>query len=92
MVFVAFVDELMCAGYELEVVYVVELGNLVSTTSWVLMNDMRQLTSLDTLSPKSQPAPLGLTAQVSTSSGSLQTRSQKAPSCGISCALATTRI
>lgn len=48
-------------------------------------------TSVATLSPKSQPAPRGDIDQVSTSSGSLHTKSQKAPSWGISCALATTR-
>lgn len=37
-----------------------------------------------TFEPNSQPAPLGLMAQVSTSSGSDQTRSQNAPLCGIS--------
>lgn len=42
------------------------------------------LTSLVTLAPNSQPAPLGLIAQVSTSSGSDQTRSQNAPLWGIS--------
>lgn len=43
-----------------------------------------QFTSLVTLEPNSQPAPLGLIAQVSTSSGSDHTRSQKAPLWGIS--------
>lgn len=42
------------------------------------------VTSLVTLAPKSQPAPRGLMAHVSTSSGSDQTRSQKAPLWGIS--------
>jgi len=42
------------------------------------------LTSEVTLDPKSQPAPRGLTAQVSISSGSLHMRSQKGPSWGIS--------
>lgn len=37
-------------------------------------------TSDVTLDPKSHPAPLGLTAQVSISSGSLHIRSQKGPS------------
>lgn len=41
-------------------------------------------TSLVTFEPNSQPAPLGLMAQLSTSSGSDQTRSQNAPLCGIS--------
>lgn len=36
-------------------------------------------TSFVTFAPKSQPAPRGLIAQVSTSSGSDQTRSQNAP-------------
>lgn len=42
------------------------------------------VTSFVTLAPKSQPAPRGLMAHVSTSSGSDQTRSQKAPLWGIS--------
>ena len=41
-------------------------------------------TSEVTLDPKSQPAPRGLTAHVSMSSGSLHIRSQNGPSCGIS--------
>lgn len=44
----------------------------------------KQPTSLVTFAPKSQPAPLGLMAQVSTSSGSDHTRSQNAPLWGIS--------
>lgn len=42
------------------------------------------ITSFVTFAPKSQPAPRGLIAHVSTSSGSDQTRSQKAPLWGIS--------
>ena len=79
MVLVAFVDQLMCARNELEIVDVIELKSLVSDVGELIFRT-RQLTSLDTLSPNNHPAPLGLTAQVSTSSGSLQTRSQKAPS------------
>ena len=41
-------------------------------------------TSFVTFAPKSQPAPRGLIAQVSTSSGSDQPRSQNAPLWGIS--------
>lgn len=52
------------------------------TTS--VSNEVNIVTSLVTLAPKSQPAPLGLIAQVSTSSGSDQTRSQNAPLWGIS--------
>lgn len=44
----------------------------------------RQPTSFVTFAPNSQPAPLGLMAQVSTSSGSDHTRSQNAPLWGIS--------
>ncbi len=44
-----------------------------------------ELNSAVTLPPKSQPAPRGLTAQASMSSGSLHMRSQNGPSCGISC-------
>ena len=91
VVLVALVDELMRAGNELQVVDVVELRKSMSVMGGKMM-DENTLTSLETLSPNNQPAPLGLTAQVSTSSGSLQTRSQNAPSCGISCALATTLI
>ena len=43
-----------------------------------------RLNSAVTRAPNSQPAPRGLTAQVSMSSGSLHIRSQKGPSCGIS--------
>lgn len=42
------------------------------------------ITSEVTLDPNSQPAPRGLTAHVSISSGSLHIRSQNGPSCGIS--------
>lgn len=45
---------------------------------------MKWCTSFVTLEPNSQPAPRGLIAQVSTSSGSDHTRSQKAPLWGIS--------
>lgn len=90
VVLVALVDELVRASDELKVVDVVELRKSMSVMEGNMM--WRLLTSLETLSPNNQPAPLGLTAQVSTSSGSLQTRSQNAPSCGISCALATTLI
>ena len=92
MVFVAFVDQLVRTGDELEIVHVVELKLSRQQMGETVRDAKVELTSLDTLSPNNHPAPLGLTAQVSTSSGSLHTRSQKAPSCGISCALATTRI
>jgi hypothetical protein len=46
--------------------------------------EVRFITSEVTLDPKSQPAPRGLTAHVSISSGSLHMRSQNGPSCGIS--------
>lgn len=49
-------------------------------------------TSFVTFAPNSQPAPLGLIAQVSTSSGSDQTRSQNAPLWGISWFLSMVRI
>ena len=44
------------------------------------------------LEPNSQPAPRGLTDQSSMSSGSDHMRSQKAPSCGISCFRSISRI
>jgi hypothetical protein len=44
------------------------------------------------LEPKSQPAPRGLTDQSSMSSGSDHIRSQKEPSCGISCFRSISRI
>jgi hypothetical protein len=91
MIFVPLVDELVGPGDELEVVDVVELSTDISIINGFTCMFV-ELTSLETLSPNSHPAPLGLTAHVSTSSGSLQTRSQKAPSWGISCARATTRI
>lgn len=84
MVLVAFVDELVGARDEGEGVDVIELCAEVS----VLANKTRKgcscervrPTSVLTLSPNNHPAPRGETAQVSTSSGSLHTRSQKAPS------------
>lgn len=51
--------------------------------SWAVCPE-QSVTSLVTLAPKSQPAPRGLMAHVSTSSGSDHTRSQKAPLWGIS--------
>ena len=45
-----------------------------------------------TFEPNSQPAPRGLTAHVSMSSGSDHMRSQNAPSCGISCLRSIIRI
>ena len=42
----------------------------------------RCMNSVVTFAPNNQPAPLGLTAQLSTSSGSDQTRSQNAPAEG----------
>ena len=78
MIFVALVHKLMRSGYELEVVHVVELLMCVSGRDGGVTRCGH--TSLETLSPNSQPAPRGLTAQVSTSSGSDQTKSQKAPS------------
>lgn len=89
-VFVAFLDQLMCASDECQCVDVVELVSEMLGLS---------LTSPVTLSPNNQPAPLGLTAHVSTSSGSDHMRSsvscyhrkqsspQNGPSCGTSCAL-----
>lgn len=56
--------------------------NSLPTQNWLHWKNA--LTSLVTLAPNSQPAPLGLIAQVSTSSGSDQTRSQNAPLWGIS--------
>lgn len=53
-------------------------------TRWLSNRQHGGHTSLVTLEPKSQPAPRGLIAQVSTSSGSDHTRSQKAPLWGIS--------
>ena len=79
VVFIAFVDKLVSSSYQLEVVYVVELEGGVSKNGDET-SQQSQLTSLDTLSPNNHPAPRGLTAQVSTSSGSLHTRSQNAPS------------
>jgi hypothetical protein len=103
MVFVALIDKLMSTRDELEAIDVVELVNergCVSMTCSLSsprgvrsqLKRFKVRTSVATLSPNNHPAPLGLIAHVSTSSGSLHTRSQKAPSCGISCALATTRI
>ena len=77
MVFITLVDELMRSRDEVKVVDVVELQITVSNRVVIFNHDM--YTSDDTLSPNSHPAPRGLTAQVSTSSGSLQTKSQKAP-------------
>ena len=51
---------------------------------YIVINKRKKNTSWVTLVPKSQPAPRGLTAHVSISSGSLHIRSQKGPSCGIS--------
>lgn len=89
MKFISFVNELMRSCDQSEIVHMAEfLGDLVSeqptcresiqANPWYLLQ-------------RYIPAPLGLTAQVSTSSGSDHTRSQKAPSWGISCARATTR-
>jgi hypothetical protein len=55
------------------------------SSEWdMFLLEVRFITSEVTLDPKSQPAPRGLTAHVSISSGSLHMRSQKGPSCGIS--------
>jgi len=51
---------------------------------YIVINKRKKNTSWVTLVPKSQPAPRGLTAHVSISSGSLHIRSQKGPSYGIS--------
>jgi hypothetical protein len=90
VVFVAFVDELVRARNELQAVDVVELPCVRGGAVCRVRETVR--TSDETLSPNSHPAPRGDTAHVSTSSGSLHTRSQNAPSCGIACARATTRI
>jgi len=90
MVLVALIDQLMSTGDKLQAIDVIELGCGQSIDQNGKHGQNR--TSEETLSPNSHPAPRGDTAQVSTSSGSLQTRSQNAPSCGISCARATTRI
>lgn len=81
VIFVAFVYKLMGSSDEFEVVDVVELegGNVSMLCRERSIGDSSH-TSEDTFSPNSQPAPLGETAHVSTSSGSDQTRSQKAPS------------
>lgn len=59
-----------------------------SCTSWCALQISSRpfiwLNSAATLAPNSQPAPRGLIAHVSVSSGSLHMRSQKGPSCGIS--------
>ena len=91
VVLVALVDKLMRSSDEREIVDVVELDRNVRNGIEEGRERMVHTSEL-TLSPNSQPAPRGDTAQVSTSSGSLHTRSQKAPSCGISCARATTLI
>lgn len=57
---------------------------LFETMITTIINILSLHTSEVTLDPKSQPAPRGLTAHVSISSGSLHIRSQKGPSCGIS--------
>jgi hypothetical protein len=55
------------------------------SSEWdMFLLEVRFITSEVTLDPKSQPAPRGLTAHVSISSGSLHMRSQNGPSCGIS--------
>jgi len=77
VVFVALVDQLVGASDEGEVVHVVELNRSADEHT---LGKRRMHTSVETLSPNSHPAPLGETAHVSTSSGSDQTRSQKAPS------------
>lgn len=92
MVFVALVDELVGACDEREAIDVIELEYVSARRDRWKGTGRKERTSDETLSPNNHPAPLGLTAHVSTSSGSDQTRSQNAPSWGISCARATTRI
>lgn len=71
----------MCPGDEGEGVYVVELLNGEEMKSSVggrmglTSLDWIRLTSWATLPPNNHPAPLGLTAQFSTSSGSLHIKS-----------------
>lgn len=82
----AFLNKLMCSTNKVKVVYVIELHEnymLVKTTHKVQFNEqltIQYITSVVTRDPKSQPAPRGLTAHVSISSGSLHIRSQNGPS------------
>lgn len=86
--------ELVCPRDEGEGVDVVELGVVRIWLGWAWMTMLRRWeereeqrhTSPVTLDPNNHPAPRGLTAHVSTSSGSDHIKSQNGPSCGTSCA------
>jgi len=77
---------LMCSTNKIKVVYVIELhekNESVKPTHKAQFNKkltIHDITSDVTRDPKSQPAPRGLTAHVSISSGSLHIRSQNGPS------------
>lgn len=84
VVFVAFVDELVGSGDEGEVVYVAEfvryfVAEEPACIEFLVSGGFLYIEVIGS-EGENEPAPLGLTAQVSTSSGSDQTRSQNAPS------------
>jgi len=96
-----FLNKLVCSTNKIKIVYVIELQEnnaLVKFTHNVqyfnsISNSLlNYITSEVTRDPKSQPAPRGLTAHVSISSGSLHIRSQNGPSWGISQFLSMTLI
>jgi hypothetical protein len=82
----AFLYKLMCTTNKIKVVYVIELHEKnvsVKSTYNVQFNKqltIHYITSDVTRDPNSQPAPRGLPAHVSISSGSLHIRSQNGPS------------
>jgi len=82
-----FLNKLVCSTNKIKIVYVIELheNNVKFPRNVQHFNSisdslLNYITSEVTRDPKSQPAPRGLTAHVSISSGSLHIRSQNGPS------------
>lgn len=89
----AFLYKLVRSTNQIKIVYVIKLHKQRTMYSFLSVQIIQEefcsswdemITSEVTLDPNSQPAPRGLTAHVSISSGSLHMRSQNGPSWGIS--------
>lgn len=85
--------QLVCPGYELQSIHMIELTPKSKKFRQVLDKKKKIITSEVTCAPKSHPAPRCDIAQgVSISSGSDHIKSQKGPVCGISCLRSINRI